>query len=134
MSHAGQARSASKEFPLNSSEHRRPPVCPRILLRRRYAYDAVTYEPLTIWGRLEEKWTSPYTLLDASKYTSDVDNLGGGYFAQFFVWWWVPAITSILALTLIPTVPYVRRVGSRGFFSKLIHLVRRKLFAAVQLP
>ena len=103
-------------------------------MRRRYAYDDVTYEPLTVWGRLEKRWISPYTLLDGSMYTSDVDNLGGGYFAQFFVWWWVPAITSILAVALIPTVPYVRRVGSRGAFSKMIDLVCRNLSAALKLP
>ena len=118
VSSAGHARSPSKEF-VNIAALAELPM-----FQCRYAYDDATFEPLTVWGRLEERWTSPYTLLDATKYVGvDVDNLGGGYFAQFFVWWWVPAITSILAVALIPTVPFVRRVGSRGAFSKIIHLV-----------
>lgn len=36
----------------------------------------------------------------------------------------MPAFTAILALTLIPVVPYVRRVGGRGALSHVIHKAR----------
>ncbi|KAL3146993.1 hypothetical protein ABBQ38_014960 [Trebouxia sp. C0009 RCD-2024] len=103
-----------------------------VLYSWRYAYAPVTYEPLTVWGRNEESWVNPYTLLNSSLGYDDLDDFGGGYFAQFFVWWWVPAFTSILALTLIPTVPYVRRVGTRGALSNVIHQVRA--VGGYQLP
>ena len=90
----------------------------------RYAYAPVTYEPLTVWGRNEESWVNPYTLLNSSLGYDDLDDFGGGYFAQFFVWWWGPAFTAILALTLMPTVPYVRRVGTRGALSDVIYKAR----------
>lgn len=51
------------------------------------------------------------------------DYLGGGYFEQFIVWWWVPAFTSILAIGLLPHVPYANRVGSQKGASSLIRKV-----------
>ena len=49
--------------------------------------------------------------------------MGGGYFENFLVWWWVPAITSIIAIGLIPHVPYAKRVGTQKGSSGLIHKV-----------
>lgn len=51
------------------------------------------------------------------------DHFGGGYFSSFMVWWWIPALTSVIAVALIPTVPYASRVGSQKGVSSLIHKV-----------
>lgn len=67
---------------------------------------------------------SNYKLLADSTLYYSKDNFGGGYFISFFAWWWVPAFASILAVALIPAVPYARRIGARGPFSNLMHKVK----------
>ena len=51
--------------------------------------------------------------------------LNDGYFAQFMIWWWVPAIAAVLCVAALPAVPYARRVGVRGAFASLVHKVSR---------
>lgn len=78
-------------------------------------------ETQSFWARIATAWTSPDKMVPADlEYT---DHFGGGYYTSYIVFWWVPALTSIIAVALLPAVPYASRVGAQKGFSTLIHKV-----------
>lgn len=78
-----------------------------------------------VWYKLATKWDSGATnnMVSSDMTYGGNEYMGGGYFESFLVWWWVPAITSIIAIGLMPHVPYAKRVGTQNGSSGLIRKV-----------
>ena len=78
-----------------------------------------------VWYKLATKWDSGATnnMVSADMTYGGNEYMGGGYFESFLVWWWMPAITSIIAIGLMPHVPYAKRVGTQKGSSGLIRKV-----------